>query len=294
MIGQFSFLVGIAASVVMVVMPHYLYNYKVFGKITLLGQLLAAVSVTLCLTVIIVDLGSLSSALHVLLHPLLRSVLFWNVAVLPGFLFLNVVMSWAILNSERKKMPPTPWAKSLTYVSMLSSVLILAVSALLFAGLPGIGLLRNAAAARFLASAVASGQMLLILLSMLLRKFTKFNAGWEAIQALAKIVSYAMVTTMFLELCEIFTMAAIQSAKPASYLDRLLTNHGTDAALTPWMWLCIILEVIAVAFLINPKTRNNERLLPVVCAGAFFALWLEKGISLVLAGFVPCSHTLVR
>ena len=40
-------------------------------------------------------------------------------------------------------------------------------------------------APRFLASAFASGPSLLILLALILRKFTKFDAGKEAIQKLA-------------------------------------------------------------------------------------------------------------
>jgi hypothetical protein len=294
MLGQFSFLVGIATSAVIVVLPYYMHNYKVFGKMALLGQLLAAASVTLCLMVIIVNLGSLSPALNVLLQPTLNSVLFWNMIALLGYLCLNVITGWAILTAERKRIAPTKWVKSLSYVSVLFSVIILTVSGVLFAGFPGIGLQRAAAVARFFASAVASGPAVLILLSMFSLKFAKFNAGWEAIQALAKVASYAMVITMFINLCGIFAMAYTQSSKHVLPLDRLVKVHSGHAALEPWIWLCTILEVMAVAFLINPKTRTNERLLPLACAIAFFALWLEKGISLILAGFVPPMPTMVH
>src|SRR4030042_4934118 len=75
-IGQFTFLVGVAASAVMLVMPYYLHNYKVFGKITILGEFLAVASGTMCLTFIIVDLGQPSRAVTVLLYPTPHSVLF--------------------------------------------------------------------------------------------------------------------------------------------------------------------------------------------------------------------------
>ena len=39
-IAQFTFLVGVAASAVMVVLPYYLHNYREFGKITVLGAVL--------------------------------------------------------------------------------------------------------------------------------------------------------------------------------------------------------------------------------------------------------------
>jgi len=36
-IAQFTFLVGVAASAVMVVLPYYLHNYKAFGRMVILG-----------------------------------------------------------------------------------------------------------------------------------------------------------------------------------------------------------------------------------------------------------------
>lgn len=40
-IAQFTFLVGVAAGGVMVVLPYYLHDYKAFGRITILGEFLA-------------------------------------------------------------------------------------------------------------------------------------------------------------------------------------------------------------------------------------------------------------
>ena len=66
-IAQFTFLVGVAASAVMLVLPYYLHNYKAFGKITILGEFLAVSSVTMCLLFIIVDLGQPMRAFNVIL-----------------------------------------------------------------------------------------------------------------------------------------------------------------------------------------------------------------------------------
>ncbi len=106
-IGQFTFLVGVAASAVMLVLPFYLHNYKAFGKITILGEFLAVASVTMCLTFIIVDLGRPDRAFNVLLHPTPNSVLFWDMVVLNGYLFLNIIVGWTILGAERKGAPAT-------------------------------------------------------------------------------------------------------------------------------------------------------------------------------------------
>jgi molybdopterin-containing oxidoreductase family membrane subunit len=56
-IANFTFLVGVAASAVMVVLPYYWHNYKEFGKITVLGEFLAISAVLMCMLFIFVDLG---------------------------------------------------------------------------------------------------------------------------------------------------------------------------------------------------------------------------------------------
>src|SRR5512147_2546943 len=88
-ISQFTFLVGIAASGVMVVLPYYLHNYKAFGKITILGEFLAIAAVVMCLTFIIVDLGQPARAFNVVFYPTPSSILFWDMIVLNGYLLLN-------------------------------------------------------------------------------------------------------------------------------------------------------------------------------------------------------------
>ena len=45
----------------------------------------------------------------------------------------------------------------------------------------------------------------MIILCLIVRKFTKFDPGKEAIQALAKIVTYALTINVFFVLVEMFT-----------------------------------------------------------------------------------------
>src|ERR1019366_6489721 len=55
-IGQFTFFVGVAASAVTVVLPYYLHSWKAFGRIVILGELLAIASIVVSLLFIIVDM----------------------------------------------------------------------------------------------------------------------------------------------------------------------------------------------------------------------------------------------
>jgi Ni/Fe-hydrogenase subunit HybB-like protein len=287
-IAQFTFLVGVAASAVMLVLPYYLHDYKAFGKITILGEFLAISAVIMCLTFIIVDLGYPSRAFNMVLHPTPSSILFWDMIVLNGYLLLNLVIGWTVLAAEQRFLPPPKWVKPFIYISIPWAISIHTVTAFIYAGLPGRSFWLSAIMApRFLSSAFAAGPALLILLCLILRRFTKFDAGKEPIQTLAKIVTYALIISIFFVLMEIFTVFYSQipeDMQPFKYLYIGLEGHNR---LVPWMWSAIVLAGLAVILLLNPRTRRNERFLAVACVAAFIALWIEKGLGLVITGFIP-------
>jgi Ni/Fe-hydrogenase subunit HybB-like protein len=45
--------------------------------------------------------------------------------------------------------------------------------------------------------------------------------------------------------------------------------------------------VAALALLIIPGTRRREPLLALACGLVFLSLWIEKGLGLVITGFIP-------
>ena len=287
-IAQFTFLVGVAASAVMVVLPYYLHNVKEFGKITILGEFLAVAAVSMCLMFILVDLGKPMRALNVILHPTPNSILFWDMIVLNGYLFLNIVIGWIVLSAERKEVPPPKWIKPFIYVSIPWAVSIHTVTAFLYAGLPGRHFWLTAImAARFLGSAFAAGPALLILLCLIVRKVSKFDPGKEAIQKVSKIVLYAMIISIFFVLLELFT--AFYSQIPGhthAFVYQFVGLHG-HGNLVPWTWAFAIMAVIATLMLLVPSIRKNETTLAIACVLVFFSLWIEKGVTLVITGFIP-------
>ncbi|MBI4964689.1 MAG: polysulfide reductase NrfD [Desulfomonile tiedjei] len=287
-IGQFTYLVGVAASAVMLVLPYYLHNYKVFGKITILGEFLAVAAVIMCITFVTVDLGQPSRVFNVMLYPTPNSILFWDIMVLSGYLFLNILIGWTVLGVEKRGAPPPKWIKPFIYLSIPWAISIHTVTAFLFAGLPGRGFWLTAIMApRFLGSAFAAGPALLILICLFLRKYTKFDAGLEAIRALAKIVTYAMVASVFFVLCELFTVYYSQIPDHMYHFDYLFTGLHGHTGLVPLWWLCVALAVLSLVILIPPNTRNNPTTLAIGCAAVFFSLWMEKGIMLVVTGYIP-------
>jgi Ni/Fe-hydrogenase subunit HybB-like protein len=287
-IAQFTFLVGVAASAVMLVLPYYLHDFKKFGRITILGEFPAVASVLMCLTFIIVDLGRPDRAFNIIIYPTPNSILFWDMIVLNGYLFLNIVIGWKVLDAERKEVKPPNWVKALIYVSIPWAISIHTVTAFIYAGLPGRGFWLTAIMApRFLASAFASGPALLILIAMVIRKYTRFDPGRDAIQALAKIVTYAMLISVFFVLMELFTTFYSQIPEHVQHFRYLMMGIEGHTTLVPWWWAFVILSVLSLILLINPKTRSNEQLLAVACVAVFASLWIDKGLGLVITGFIP-------
>jgi Ni/Fe-hydrogenase subunit HybB-like protein len=287
-ISQFTYLVGVAASGVMVVLPYYLHNYKAFGRITILGEFLAVSAVTMCLLFILVDMGYPARVMNVIMYPTPNSILFWDMIVLNGYLFLNILVGWNVLAAERKGVNYQGWVKTLVYISIPWAFSIHTVTAFLYAGLPGRHFWLTAImAARFLASAFASGPALLIMVCLIVRKVTRFDPGKEQIRTLGSIVAYAMILNVFFLLLEVFT--AFYSRIPGHeqtfiYLFEGLGGHGR---LVPWMWTSIGLAFVALLLLIIPSTRRKEDTLAVGCAAVFISTWIDKGLGLVIGGFIP-------
>jgi len=288
-IAQFTFMVGVAASAVMVVLPYYLHNYKAFGKMVILGEFLAVPAVVMCSLFIFVDLGQPRRVMNVMLHPQPNSLMFWDMISLMGYLFLNLIIGCVTFEAERQGAPPPKWVKPLIYLSIPWAVSIHTVTAFLYSGLAARPFWMTAILApRFLASAFASGPSLLILLALILRKCTKFNAGKEAIQKLGTIVAYAMVINLFFVLVELFTAFYSNMPhhlEPFEYLFGL--GHHGRTALSPWMWVSVFLSVGCVIALLFPKLRKRENLLACICVAVIVAIWIEKGMGMVVAGFVP-------
>ncbi len=287
-IGQFTFLVGVAASAVMLVIPYYLHDYKKFSKIVILGEFLAVSAVTMCMLFIFVDMGQPMRIMNVILHPTPNSVMFWDAVVLGGYLTLNIIIGWMTLSSDRKGVRPPSWVTPLIYLSIPWAISIHTVTAFLYAGLPGRHFWLTAImAARFLASAFAGGPALLIILALLVRKFSRFDPGREPIQAIGKIVTYAMFANVFFLGLEFFTAFYSQipgHMHPFKYLYAGLEGHNK---LVPLMWTSSILAVASLVLLINPAWRRSEGKLAVACIALFISLWIDKGFGLVIGGFVP-------
>lgn len=287
-IAQFTYLVGVAAGGVMVVLPYYLHDYKAFGRITILGEFLAIAAVVMCLLFIFVDLGNPVRIMNVILYPTPNSILFWDMIVLNGYLLLNVLIGWNVLSAERKGIHYPAWVKTLIYISIPWAFSIHTVTAFLYAGLPGRHFWLTAImAARFLASAFAAGPALLLLLCLIVRQVSRFDPGEKAVRTLGGIVTYAFILNIFFLLLEVFTAFYSQIPGHMHSFVYLFAGYEGFGKLVPWMWTSVGFAVVALILLIVPGTRRKDDTLAVGCAAVIISTWIDKGLGLVIGGFVP-------
>ena len=189
-ISQFTYLVGVAASAVMLVLPAYFHHYKKFKRMIIFGEFMAISAVVMCALFIVVDLGQPQRMMNVLLHPTPNSVMFYDMIVLIGYLTLNAIIGWVTLEAARNDVKPPKWIKPLIYLSILWAFSIHTVTAFLYAGIPGRHYWLTAImAARFLSSAFCSGPAILLLLIFIVRRLTGFDPGRDAVKTLTTIIT---------------------------------------------------------------------------------------------------------
>ena len=287
-IAQFTYMVGVAASAVMLVLPLYLHNAKQFSRMVILGEFMAIAAVIVCLGFIVVDLGQPQRLMNVILHPTPNSILFWDMIVLNGYLLLNIVIGWANLSAENKRLPHPSWVKPIIYVSIVWAVSIHTVTAFLYQGLPGRHYWLTAIlAARFLSSAFCSGPAILLILAMIAKKVAKFDPGEKAVQTLATIITYAMLINVFFFLLEIFTAFYSNVPGHTHTIVYLFSGAHGASSLVGWMWVMTVCAILSLVILVPHQFRKKPELLVPGLLLLIAATWIDKGLGLVVGGFIP-------
>src|SRR5665647_3241772 len=291
-IGNFTFLVGVAAAAVMLVIPAYIYDWKPIKEIVIFGELLAVCAVIMCLGFIIVDIGNPLRFWHML--PLIgtlnfpSSMLSWDFFVLNIYLLLNLVVATYLLycifyKKEYKKSFVLP----LVLLSIPMAVAIHTTTAFLYNALPA-RIFWNSAllAPRFLASAFCSGPAILLILFQILRNTTKFEIKDEALWKIAELMVYAMFIYLFFTIAELFK-EFYSNTEHILYWKYLLFGRGEHKEIVPYSWSSIIMGCIAFVLFLIPKTRKNFLTLNIGAVLIYASVYVEKGIALIIPAFTP-------
>jgi Ni/Fe-hydrogenase subunit HybB-like protein len=291
-IGNFTFMVGVAAAAVILVIPAYVYHWKPIREIVIFGELLAVSSILMCLMFVTVDIGRPERFWH-LVPPLgrlnfPRSILAWDMVVLNLYLVINLVVVTHILYREYCGRHYEPrLVVPLVLLSIPMAIGIHTVTAFLYNGLAARPYWNaSILAPQFLASAFSSGPAILLVVLQLLRRFTRFEIRNEAIWKIAELMAYAIFLNLFLHGAEAFKeyYSNTEHLLYTRYWFQGIDEHRT---LVPYAWSAVILNLTALGLFIVPAARRNVVTLNIGCLATYAGCYIEKGMGLIIPGFTP-------
>lgn len=291
-ISNFTFLVGVAAAAVMLILPTYILKDVNFKQAVLIGEGLAVAALMMCLAFVVLDLGGPARAWHLI--PVIGyfnfpdSMLAWDVIVLNGYLFINISIPFYILFCHYRGIEPNrkiylPGV----FISVFWAVGIHLVTAFLYAGLPSRPFWNSSLLGpRFLASAFAAGPALIILILIFIRKHSSYKVSDSTLRRIAMIVTVAAQINLIMLFSELFKefYAPTHHSQSAIYLFFGLEGK---ASLVPWIWTGIISNVVATVMLTVHFFRTKFSYLALACGLLFLGIWIEKGLGLIVPGFIP-------
>lgn len=291
-ISNFTFLVGVAAAAVMLVLPTYILHDIDFKQAVLIGEGMAVAALLMCLAFVVADMGGPARLWHIIpfigVFNFPNSMLTWDVLVLNGYLFINLSIPFYILFQRYQGKTPNPKIYIPgVIISVFWAFAIHLVTAFLYQGLQARPFWNNALLGpKFLASAFAAGPSLIIIALGVIRKFTDFKIEDKTIKKIAMVVTVAAQINLIMLISELFKefYAPTHHSESAYYL--YFGLHG-KSKLVPWIWTAISMNVLATVTLTFHKLRNNLTILYIACGLLFLAIWIEKGFGLIVPGFIP-------
>jgi molybdopterin-containing oxidoreductase family membrane subunit len=291
-ISNFAFLVGIAAAAVLLVLPAYIFERKDVKGVVLMGEGIAVAAVVMAMLFVLVDLGRPERVWHMI--PVLGrfnfplSLLAWDVVVLSGYLVLNLAIPFYILYSKyRGREPDLRLYFPFVVLAIFWAVSIHTVTAFLFSANPARPYWHTALLGpRFIASAFVSGPALIILTFQVVRKVSNYPVNQSVIDLLALIMTFALQISLFFVAVELFTDFYNEGTHSASIRYLFLGLEGFSS-LTPWIWTALIFNLAAVTILTIHPLRRKMITLNIACVLSFIGVWIEKGMGLVVPGFIP-------
>lgn len=291
-IANFTYLVGIAAAAVMLVIPAYVFHREDVKHVVLIGEGIAVAAVIMSVLFVVVDLGRPDRIWHMIpwlgrLHfP--ASLLAWDIVVLTGYLLLNLTIPFYMLFSRyRGREPSVSVYFPAVLISIGWAISIHTVTAFLFSSNVARPFWHTAVLGpRFLASAFTSGPALIVLALLIIGRNTPFKVQSSVIDLMALIATIALQINLFLLGAEIFTDFYFRTEEIAAATYLYLGLNGANM-LVPWIWSAVVLDVAAVIILTIHPLRQRRAFLSVACVLAIVGVWIEKGMGLVVPGFVP-------
>ena len=291
-ISNFVFLVGVAAAAVTVVFPSFVYKHKHLKEIYVIGEIVAISAVSMCMLFIINHMGRPDRILN--FFPVVgiwnwpNAMLQWDVVALNGYLALNVVGALYYLYKKYSGQEVNKkFYMPLIYISIVWALSIHTITAFVINVIPGRPMwFHSMMPIKFIVTAFAAGPSLIILALLVIRNNTKLIIHDKAINLLSEIVVWCLGIALFMIMSEIVTELYPSTEHSYSLKYLMFGKHGLSG-LVVWFWVSIVFMVVSFILLLIPNFRKDHKKLPIVCVLVFVGVWIEKGMGLVITGFVP-------
>jgi molybdopterin-containing oxidoreductase family membrane subunit len=291
-IGNFAFLVGVAAAAVVLVVPAYVYNWGPIREVVLIGELLSVAAIIMCMLFVTVDLGRPEFVWH--LMPIVgtpnfpHSLLTWDILVLNLYFLLNwFVVTYILFKAFTGKKYNPHIVLPIIFLSIPFAIGIHTVTAFLFTGLKTRAFWHTALLApRFIAGAFCSGPALIFVIFRVLRKVGRIKISNAALFKIGELLAYAMALNLFLVGTEVFTEFYAPTSHSIHARYQWFGIHGSSS-MAIYTWTAFCLNVLALIIFMVPKFRFNLPLLTVGCVFSFCGIFIEKGMGLLLPGLTP-------
>jgi len=291
-IANFTFLVGVAAAAVMLILPSYIFKDKDLHHVVIIGEVVAIGALVMCMTFVFVDLGRPLQGWHIL--PIIglfnwpSSLLTWDILVLNVYLVLNLSIPAYILYCHYYQVEPDPRKyRPFVFISIFWAFGIHLITAFLYEGLPARPFWNNPLMGpRFLASAFAAGPALITVLLVVINNTTAFKIPSQTFNKLRLIIVISAIINLIMLFSEVFKEFYFPThhSLSAEYLYFGLDGHNS---LVPWIWTAISINVIGTLLLAFNPGKNRPLVLLPACVLLFVGIWIEKGIGLIVPGLVP-------
>lgn len=291
-ISNFTFLVGVAAAAVMLILPAYVFHDPNFHRVVIIGEGVAVGALVMCLSFILVDLGGPLQAWHLIpgigIFNFPSSILAWDVLVLNGYLLLNALVPAYILYCHYLgRKANEKLYRPFVFLSIFWAFSIHMVTAFLYQGLPARPFWNNPLLGpRFLASAFAAGPALIALILAVIHSVTSYKIDRSVFNKLRLIIVISAIINLLMLFSEIFKEFYFPTHHSSAAI-YLFFGMGEHRSLVPWIWTSVCVNLAATLVLaLNPGKNNPKVLLP-ACVFLFVAIWMEKGIGLIVPGLIP-------
>jgi len=299
-IANFTFCVGLAAGGVMMVVPAYLYHDREMHDVVIIGEILAIAAIIMSTLSVVVDLGRPDRFWHLIPGigkfnwPI--SMLTWDIIVLNGYLLINLhVVGYLLYTRYQGRTPNPKWYVPFVFLSIMWAISIHTVTAFLYCGLGGRPFWNTALLApRFLASAFVSGPAFILLVMRVVRVGSDLPMQPGPARLLVQIIRVAAVVNLLMLASELFTLFYTGGAHLASARYLFFGDHG-KYGLVAWIWSAIAMNLIGTALFFTPAALRRSTTRVVACVLCVVGIWIEKGMGLIIPGFIPSTlHEIVE